>query len=276
MKLIKTVAELRQWRKEHDDVALVPTMGNLHDGHISLVKAAKKRSKHVVVSIFVNPIQFGEGEDFDNYPRTLEEDVEKLEKAGADVAFAPSVKEMYPKGEQTYFVEPSSLKNELCGKFRPIHFRGVCTVVMKLFNIVTPDTAFFGKKDYQQFVILKNMIEEFNMGIEINAVDIARSDDGLALSSRNRYLSEEERKSATLLSETLRQTAQTIKNGEDMGKACSQAINNLTLNGWKCDYVEVRRRSDLAPATPEDKELVILAAARIGTTRLIDNLEFDV
>ena len=183
MQIIHTIKELREWRKTAGKVAFVPTMGNLHEGHLALVREAKKRADNVVVSIFVNRLQFGQGEDFDKYPRTLQQDADKLVGEGVAVVFAPDEKELYPNVEQRFNVEPPHLQNELCGKFRPGHFRGVATVVTKLFNIVQPDTACFGKKDYQQLVIIKGFVEDLNFNIEIVPVDTGRASDGLALST---------------------------------------------------------------------------------------------
>ena len=194
MKIIHTIQELRDWRREAGSVAFVPTMGNLHEGHLALVREAAKRADKVVVSIFVNRLQFGQGEDFDRYPRTLEQDAAKLAGEGVAVLFAPNEQELYPRVAQQYNVEPPNLQNELCGTFRPGHFRGVATVVAKLFNIVEPDYACFGKKDYQQLAILQGMAADLNFRVEIVPVDIGRAADGLALSSRNQYLSEAERK----------------------------------------------------------------------------------
>ncbi|KQB50078.1 pantothenate synthetase, partial [Neisseria meningitidis] len=185
MQIIHTIQELRAWRKNAGTVAFVPTMGNLHEGHLALVREAKKRADNVVVSIFVNRLQFGQGEDFDKYPRTLQQDADKLEAEGVAVVFAPDEKELYPNVEQRYNVEPPNLQNELCGKFRPGHFRGVATVVSKLFNIVAPDVACFGKKDYQQLAVIKGLTEDLNFDVEIVPVDTGRAEDGLALSSRN-------------------------------------------------------------------------------------------
>jgi len=274
MQIIHTIKELREWRKTAGKVAFVPTMGNLHEGHLALVREAKKRADNVVVSIFVNRLQFGQGEDFDKYPRTLQQDADKLAGEGVAVVFAPDEKELYPNVEQRFNVEPPHLQNELCGKFRPGHFRGVATVVTKLFNIVQPDTACFGKKDYQQLVIIKGFVEDLNFNIEIVPVDTGRASDGLALSSRNQYLSEAERAEAPRLYQELQNIAAALKNGNlDYAQLEAECIRRLTNAGWVVDYVEIRHAYSLAVAHVGDKELVVLAAARLGTTRLIDNLE---
>ena len=274
MKIIHTIKELRDWRREAGSVAFVPTMGNLHEGHLALVREAAKRADNVVVSIFVNRLQFGQGEDFDRYPRTLEQDAAKLAGEGVAVLFAPNEQELYPRVAQQYNVEPPNLQNELCGAFRPGHFRGVATVVAKLFNIVEPDYACFGKKDYQQLVILQGMAADLNFRVEIVPVDIGRAADGLALSSRNQYLSEAERKQAPQLYRELQAIARAVENGNrDYAALEQQAAANLKQAGWQVDYVEIRHAGNLQVAHVGDGELVVLAAARLGNTRLIDNVE---
>ncbi|HGP4601695.1 TPA: pantoate--beta-alanine ligase [Neisseria meningitidis] len=274
MQIIHTIQELRAWRKNAGKVAFVPTMGNLHEGHLALVREAKKRADNVVVSIFVNRLQFGQGEDFDKYPRTLQQDADKLAAEGIAVVFAPDEKELYPNVEQRYNVEPPNLQNELCGKFRPGHFRGVATVVSKLFNIVAPDVACFGKKDYQQLAVIKGFVEDLNFDIEIVPVDTGRAADGLALSSRNQYLSVEERAEAPRLYRELQAVAESLKQGSlDYAGLEKRAVQSLTEHGWTVDYVEIRHADTLEVARTGDKKLVVLAAARLGTTRLIDNLE---
>ena len=274
MKIIHTIKELRDWRREAGSVAFVPTMGNLHEGHLALVREAAKRADNVVVSIFVNRLQFGQGEDFDRYPRTLEQDAAKLAGEGVAVLFAPSEQELYPRVAQQYNVEPPNLQNELCGAFRPGHFRGVATVVAKLFNIVEPDYACFGKKDYQQLAILQGMAADLNFRVEIVPVDIGRAADGLALSSRNQYLSEAERKQAPQLYRELQAIARAVENGNrDYAALEQQAAANLKQAGWQVDYVEIRHAGNLQVAHVGDGELVVLAAARLGNTRLIDNVE---
>ncbi|WP_293277765.1 pantoate--beta-alanine ligase [Neisseria sp. oral taxon 014] len=274
MQIIHTVKELREWRKTAGRVAFVPTMGNLHEGHLALVREAKKRADNVVVSIFVNRLQFGQGEDFDKYPRTLGQDAAKLEGEGVAVVFAPDEKELYPNVEQRYNVEPPNLQNELCGRFRPGHFRGVATVVTKLFNIVQPDAACFGKKDYQQLAIIKGFAEDLNFNVEIVPVDTGRASDGLALSSRNQYLNENERAEAPRLFRELNKIAEALHGGNLAYAELEQtAVRNLTAAGWTVDYVEIRHAESLAVAHAGDKDLVVLAAARLGSTRLIDNVE---
>lgn len=274
MQIIHTIQELRAWRKNAGTVAFVPTMGNLHEGHLALVREAKKRADNVVVSIFINRLQFGQGEDFDKYPRTLQQDADKLEAEGVAVIFAPDEKELYPNVEQRYNVEPPHLQNELCGKFRPGHFRGVATVVSKLFNIVLPDVACFGKKDYQQLAVIKGLTEDLNFDVEIVPVDTGRAEDGLALSSRNQYLSAAERAEAPRLYRELQAVAESLKQGGlDYAGLEKRAVQSLTEHGWTVDYVEIRHAGTLEVARTGDRRLVLLAAARLGATRLIDNVE---
>lgn len=274
MQIIHTIKELRQWRKNAGKVAFVPTMGNLHEGHLALVREAKKRADNVVVSIFVNRLQFGQGEDFDKYPRTLQQDADKLAGEGVAVLFAPDEKELYPNVEQRYNIEPPNLQNELCGKFRPGHFRGVATVVGKLFNIVEADVACFGKKDYQQLAVIKGFVEDLNFNVEIVPVNTGRAADGLALSSRNQYLNAAERAEAPRLYRELQHAAAQLQTGNVAYTQIEQtAIQNLTEAGWVVDYVEIRHAGSLEVARMGDKNLVVLAAARLGGTRLIDNIE---
>ena len=263
-------------------IALVPTMGNLHSGHVTLVKKAKELADIVVVSVFVNPTQFGVGEDFDTYPRTLDADVAKLTDAGANFVFAPSVEEMYPTYPNNVQVLSGPISKILCANTRPTHFDGVGLVVSKLFNIVQPDIAVFGKKDYQQLAIIRQLVAELNFPIEIVGVDIVRAEDGLALSSRNQYLSEAERQLAPTLQKSLQQLANELKtaNFADFDKIIAGAIDKLNRvmaadSGFKVDYLEVKNRL-LQPPKPTDKDLVILTAAFLGKkTRLLDNLEFS-
>jgi pantoate--beta-alanine ligase len=275
MHVVSTVAELRQRLDKQKSVAFVPTMGNLHAGHLHLVELAKQYAKTVVVSIFVNPLQFGANEDLANYPRTLEEDCDKLKLAGADIVFTPTEEEMYPT-EQTILVDPPAIANELCGATRPGHFRGVATVVLKLFNMVRPDVAVFGKKDFQQLFIIRELVKQLNLPIEIVAGETMREPDGLAMSSRNGYLLPGQRVEAQRLHRALQQVAEAIGNGNrDFAALESQTSQYLTQLGWVVDYIAVRSALTLLPATPEDRHLVALGAARQGRTRLIDNIELD-
>ncbi|OQS36521.1 pantoate--beta-alanine ligase [Chromobacterium haemolyticum] len=274
MEIIRTVAEMRAWRRQAGKLAFVPTMGNLHAGHLDLVKAARERADKVVVSIFVNRLQFGQGEDFGAYPRTFDADCDKLRAAGVDALFFPEEQELYPRVRQDFNVEPPNIQNELCGAFRPGHFRGVATVVTKLFNIVQPDLACFGKKDFQQLHVIRAMVDDLNSPIEIVPVDTGRADDGLALSSRNGYLSAEERAEAPRLYRNLEQIRQRLQDGDHDYAALEQAArDDLAQAGWIVDYVEIRQADTLAVAHAGEKRLVVLAAARLGRTRLIDNIE---
>ena len=274
MQIITTIKELRVWRNSVDQVAFVPTMGNLHDGHLALVQEAVVQAPHVVVSIFVNRLQFGQGEDFMSYPRTLDVDAAKLEAAGVEVLFAPNEAELYPHVSQNYQVEPPHLQNELCGAFRPGHFRGVATVVSKLFNIVKPNVACFGKKDYQQLAVIRGFVEDLNFDIRIVGVDTGRAADGLALSSRNGYLTEAERMQAPQLYQALSDMAAQIRAGrQDYANLEQAASQYLQSQGWVVDYIEVRHAGNLQIAHAGDAHVVVLAAARLGKTRLIDNLE---
>ena len=277
MQVISTIAELRARLNNERAVAFVPTMGNLHEGHLNLVRLARDHGSCVVVSIFVNPLQFGPTEDFDRYPRTLEADCAKLQGL-ADVVFAPAVDEMYPV-QQTVFVEPPPVANELCGASRPGHFRGMATVVLKLLNIVQPQAALFGKKDYQQLHIIRQLVAQLNLPARIVGGETVRAADGLALSSRNQYLSADQRSEAVFLYRTLQEMRQAILQGErDFEHLQKRAVEALAARGWLLDYVAVRNQSDLQPASPAQgepaqRELVILAAARLGNTRLLDNVE---
>lgn len=276
MDIIHSVAELRARLKgENAGIALVPTMGNLHEGHLQLVRIAKQHAQCVVVSIFVNRLQFGPREDFDQYPRTLAADCEKLKSVGANAVFAPDEKEMYPEA-QTFAVEPSDIQNILEGAFRPGHFRGVATVVLKLFNMVAPTVAVFGKKDYQQYAVLNNMVQQFALPIKMIPAETTRADDGLALSSRNGYLSEKARAEAPRLYRTLSEIKNALNadaKSADYARLEQAGMETLAQYGWQPDYVVIRRQQDLQAPSEKDKVLVILAAARLGATRLIDNLE---
>lgn len=266
-------AALNEARRQGKTIAFVPTMGNLHAGHISLMRQARAHADIVVASIFVNRLQFGPNEDFDKYPRTFEADCAQLRDAGVEVLFAPTEADLYPE-PQTYAVEPPEIQHMLEGECRPGHFRGVATVVMKLFQIVQPDTALFGKKDYQQLMVLRNMSRQFMLPISIIGGETVRADDGLALSSRNGYLSPAERAEAPRLQQCLQRIRQAIKSGNtDYTALCQQATDELDGHGWQTDYISVRRQQDLSPAGAGDTDLVIVAASRLGTPRLLDNLE---
>ncbi|HXF67318.1 MAG TPA: pantoate--beta-alanine ligase [Burkholderiales bacterium] len=275
MDLIRSAAELRARLRREPNNVFVPTMGNLHDGHIQLINIAKPRAACTVVSIFVNRLQFGPREDFERYPRTLEADCARLEQAGVDVVFAPEEREIYPE-PQTFLVEPSDLQHILEGAHRPGHFRGVATVVLKLFNLVMPHSAIFGKKDYQQYIVLRDMVRQFALPIEIIPAETVRAPDGLALSSRNNYLSAAERREAPRLYRVLSRARELIAGGaRDFQRIELEAMSELANHGWNPDYVAVRRQADLQPPREGDRELVVLAAARLGGTRLIDNVEVD-
>jgi len=275
MQLIHSISDLRQQLADKTSIVLVPTMGNLHDGHLSLVNTARQYGKTVVVSVFVNPIQFGPTEDFARYPRTLAADCEKLKTVGADIVFAPSVDEMYPE-KQTCFVVPTTGCDCLEGKTRPGHFQGVATVVLKLFNIVQPQTAIFGQKDYQQLRMIESMVRQLNLPIEIIGVPIARAEDGLALSSRNGYLSAEERQEAPRLNAVLNAIKTAIIEGEtDYDQLVSNGLDTLRQSGWQPDYIAIRQQKDLTQPPTPGAPAVILGAATLGTTRLIDNIEID-
>ncbi len=275
MQVVHTVADLRAALAGQTGTALVPTMGNLHAGHVSLVELAKQHGRPVVASIFVNPLQFGAGEDFERYPRTLPADCGKLDAAGCDLVFAPDVAEMYPQ-PQTYTVQvPEAMANDLCGAFRPGHFSGVATVVLKLFNLVQPRVAVFGSKDFQQLQVIREMVAQFNLPIDIVAGATLREADGLALSSRNGYLSETERRQAPQLQRELAAIVAAVQAGErDFAALAATARRHLNMAGWRVDYVELREAATLAAPTPDSRHLVVLGAAWLGTTRLIDNLDF--
>jgi pantoate--beta-alanine ligase len=273
MDIIHSVADLRARLQREPDNVFVPTMGNLHEGHVRLIDVAKSRAASTVVSLFVNRLQFGPREDFDRYPRTIDADCSTLRRAGVDVAFIPDEREIYPE-PQTFVVEPSDLQHILEGAHRPGHFRGVATVVLKLFNLVMPHSAIFGKKDYQQYIVLRDMVRQFALPIDIIPAETVRAADGLALSSRNGYLSPEERREAPRLYRVLRASGEEIMRGaRDFQRIELHSMSELADHGWKPDYVAVRRQADLQPPGPEDRDLVVLAAARLGRTRLIDNVE---
>jgi pantoate--beta-alanine ligase len=278
MKIISSIDELRDQLRGQLRTAFVPTMGNLHEGHLSLMRLARKHGDPVVASIFVNRLQFGPNEDFDKYPRTFQADVEKLEKEGVYVLFAPTEKDLYPEPQEYRVKPPDDLGNILEGEFRPGFFTGVTTVVLKLFSCVQPRVAVFGKKDYQQLMIVRNMAHQFALPTEIIAAETWRADDGLALSSRNGYLSDVERAEAPFLYQTLNFVANDVRSGHmDVFDIEKKAMASLASRGWKPDYVSIRKRADLQPPTAGDMvkgaPLVVLAAAKLGMTRLIDNLE---
>lgn len=262
----------RRWRQAGETVALVPTMGNLHAGHLALVERAGQLARRVVVSIFVNPAQFERAADLAAYPRTPEEDRQKLTTAGVDCLFAPEAAAIYPAGKLATRVEVPELSEILEGASRPGHFTGVATIVCKLFNLVEPEIALFGEKDFQQLALLRRMAADLNMAVELVSLPTVRESDGLAMSSRNRLLNAEQRRLAPLLHQTLRETAAQLTNLDNPGQ---QAMAKLRRLGFDPDYVEIRRRHDLAPAGVDDRQLVILAAAWLGQVRLIDNLLLD-
>ena len=272
MQVIHTVAELRARLGAERAISFVPTMGNLHAGHVALVEQAQQHGSCVVVSIFVNPLQFGPNEDFDKYPRTLEADCEKL-RGLADVVFAPSVEEMYPE-TQSFYIELPPIADVLCGAHRPGHFRGMATVVLKLLNLVQPQIALFGKKDYQQLAIIRQMVMQFNLPVAIVGGETVRAEDGLALSSRNQYLTEAERTEAPKLHLTLRTVESAIIGGVvEFAMLEQEAAAALAKRGWQVEYVSIRSQHGLGRPQVGEHKLVVLAAARLGATRLIDNLE---
>ena len=275
MRILHTVSELRQALAGVHGVAFVPTMGNLHSGHLSLVKLAKGSGGPVVASIFVNRLQFAPHEDFDTYPRTFENDCELLRSVGCNFVFAPTEAELYPEPQAFKVEPPAELADILEGHFRPGFFTGVCTVVLKLFNCVQPQVAVFGKKDYQQLMVIRRMVQQLALPIEIVAGETSRADDGLALSSRNGYLDTAQREEAVTLSRLLKAIADDVRRGRrDWAAMEDAALRTLEARGWKPDYVAVRRRTDLAAPASGDA-LVVLAAAKLGSTRLIDNLELN-
>ncbi len=281
MNTVKTVLELRaavaRARGEGKRIAFVPTMGNLHEGHVALVEKAGQRADFVVASIFVNPLQFGPNEDLAKYPRTLVADQEKLVAAGCQLLFHPDVEEMYPHGQEGQTrVSVPGVSEGLCGGSRPGHFEGVATVVTKLFNMVQPDLAVFGEKDFQQLAVIRTLVRDLNMPIQIIGEPTVRAEDGLALSSRNGYLSAEQRAAAPALYRTLQQLASAIRDGNrDFTQLIEAGQASLVSAGFRPDYLEIREASSLRPAEANDTQLVILGAAFMGTTRLIDNLAFQ-
>ncbi|KGE05552.1 pantothenate synthetase [Burkholderia gladioli] len=278
MKVISTIQELRDQLRGQNRTAFVPTMGNLHEGHLSLMRLARQHGDPVVASIFVNRLQFGPNEDFDKYPRTLQDDIEKLQSENVYVLFAPTERDLYPEPQEYRVQPPHDLGDILEGEFRPGFFTGVCTVVTKLMACVQPKVAVFGKKDYQQLMIVRRMCHQLALPVDIVAAETVRNDDGLALSSRNRYLSEAERAEAPELARALQRVRETVLGGErDLAKVETAAREALAKRGWQPDYIAVRRRANLVAPSAEQLEggepLVVLAAAKLGATRLIDNLE---
>ena len=274
MKIHETIASLRAARSKAGRVALVPTMGNLHAGHIALMTQARDHADQVIATIFVNRLQFRPGEDFERYPRSFAADCEKLAAAGVEHLFAPDEAEMYPQAQSYHIEPPAAQAGILDGEFRPGHFRGVATVVMKLFQIARPDVALFGRKDYQQLMVIRNMVREFDVPVEIVGGETVRADDGLALSSRNGYLTAAERAEAPRLHRAIAGLAAKLRGGaRNYAELEQMAIDELRSNGWMPDYVAVRKKLDLQSPSAHESGLVVLAAARLGSTRLIDNLE---
>lgn len=281
MKIISNIQDLRDQLRGQNRAAFVPTMGNLHEGHLSLMRLARQHGDPVIASIFVNRLQFGPNEDFDKYPRTFEADVEKLEKEGVYVLFAPTEKDLYPEPQEYRVDPPTNLGNILEGEFRPGFFKGVCTVVLKLLSCVQPKVAVFGKKDYQQLMVIRQMCHQLALPVDVIPAETIRAEDGLALSSRNGYLSQEERAEAIQLIQTLKEVQEKILQGhispEKILSIEQEACARLASRGWAPDYISVRKRKDLLSADETDlqssEKLVVVAAAKLGKTRLIDNLE---
>ncbi|MBU3605278.1 MULTISPECIES: pantoate--beta-alanine ligase [unclassified Polynucleobacter] len=282
MKIISDIQELRDHLRGQNRASFVPTMGNLHEGHLSLMRLARQHGDPVVASIFVNRLQFGPNEDFDSYPRTMQADIEKLEKEGVYILFAPTERDLYPQPQEYRVDPPQQLGDILEGEFRPGFFKGVCTVVLKLFSCVQPKVAVFGKKDYQQLMIIRQMAKQFALPVEIVPGETIRAEDGLALSSRNGYLSTAERLEAPELMKTLKDVRQrvldlNVRDAKSLSEIEKLAVASLAGRGWEPDYIAIRQQSDLAPASNETLQagepLVILTAAKLGKTRLIDNLE---
>ena len=282
MKIISDIQELRDHLRGQNRASFVPTMGNLHEGHLSLMRLARQHGDPVVASIFVNRLQFGPNEDFDSYPRTMQADIEKLEKEGVYILFAPTERDLYPQPQEYRVDPPQQLGDILEGEFRPGFFKGVCTVVLKLFSCVQPKVAVFGKKDYQQLMIIRQMAKQFALPVDIVPGETIRADDGLALSSRNGYLSTAERAKAPELMKTLKEVRQrvldlNVRDAKSLSEIEKTAVASLAGRGWNPDYIAIRQQSDLAPASNESLQagepLVILTAAKLGKTRLIDNLE---
>ncbi|MEO8017566.1 MAG: pantoate--beta-alanine ligase [Pseudomonadota bacterium] len=280
MQTVTTIAGVRaqvsQWHAAGERVVFVPTMGNLHAGHVSLIEAARRHGKRFVASIFVNPMQFGPNEDFAHYPRTPTQDSKMLEHAGCDLMFTPEVGEIYPNGSaQATRVEVPGISGILCGEFRPGHFEGVATVVAKLFNIVDPDVAIFGEKDFQQLTVIRRMVADLCLRVEIVGAPTVREADGLAMSSRNQYLDEAQRKLAPTIYRQLSQAVQALRAGSrDFAQIEATGRSALDGAGFRTDYFSVRDAKSLAPAQPDTKEFVVLAASRLGKARLIDNVRY--
>lgn len=266
------IASLNPARTARKIIGFVPTMGNLHEGHLNLVREARKICDVVVVSIFVNPIQFGPNEDFANYPRTLEQDSQLLADVGCDIIFAPSVEQMYGNQPRLTNISVSGITDDLCGKSRPGHFDGVAVVVTKLFNIVQPKFAFFGQKDYQQLAVIRQLVRDLNLPLEVIGVPIARAEDGLALSSRNGYLTTEQRQIAPTIYQSLKNAQQQLQQGTALAEVLETIKQQLTEAGFVVDYVEART-PDLKPIDEFNQDLVLFVAAKLGTTRLIDNFQ---
>ncbi|SER29456.1 pantoate--beta-alanine ligase [Nitrosomonas sp. Nm51] len=274
MKIVETIAALRSTLKNVQHIAFVPTMGNLHAGHLALVEKAKKKSDFVVVSIFVNPLQFLPSEDFNQYPRSMEADCKLLRSLDVDLVFAPDEKNLFPV-QQEILLQLPAVADTLEGIFRPRFFQGVATIVLKFFNIIQPDIAIFGKKDYQQLHIIRLMVQQLNFPIKILDTEIIRAADGLALSSRNQYLNGPERQEACHLYQALNTiVGETASGQRDFLLLEKKAVEYLSGRGWQVDYISIVNRQTLLPACTDDQQLAVLAAARIGTTRLIDNVEF--
>ena len=282
MKIISDIQELRDHLRGQNRASFVPTMGNLHEGHLSLMRLARQHGDPVVASIFVNRLQFGPNEDFDSYPRTMQADIDKLEKEGVYILFAPTERDLYPQPQEYRVDPPQQLGDILEGEFRPGFFKGVCTVVLKLLSCVQPKVAVFGKKDYQQLMIIRQMANQFALPVDIIPGETIRAEDGLALSSRNGYLSIEERAEAPELMKALKEVRQrvldlNVRDAKAISEIEKLAVASLAGRGWQPDYIAIRQQSDLAPASNEQlhagEPLVILTAAKLGKTRLIDNLE---
>ena len=282
MKIISDIQELRDHLRGQNRASFVPTMGNLHEGHLSLMRLARQHGDPVVASIFINRLQFGPNDDFDSYPRTMQADIDKLEKEGVYILFAPTERDLYPQPQEYRVDPPQQLGDILEGEFRPGFFKGVCTVVLKLLSCVQPKVAVFGKKDYQQLMIIRQMVKQFALPVDIISGETIRAEDGLALSSRNSYLSSEERAKAPELQKVLKEIRTRVldlseRNTHTLKEIEKIAIEILTGRGWEPDYIAIRQQSNLAPASNEslqaEEPLVILTAAKLGKTRLIDNLE---